>query len=59
VKSHSDLLMMEDGVEGVMGLNVMCDSVEPHGVMVSDLNEFFPPFEVESPQEFAIAPVVC
>jgi hypothetical protein len=58
VESHGDLLMTEDGVEGVMGLNVMRDSMEPLGVMVSDLDEFFPTFKVESPQEFTIAPVV-
>jgi hypothetical protein len=58
VESHGDLLMMEDRVKDVMGLNVMRDSVEPLGVMVSDLDEFFPTFEVESSQEFTIAPVV-
>jgi hypothetical protein len=34
------------------------NSVEPLGVMVSDLDEFLPTFEVESPQEFTITPVV-
>jgi hypothetical protein len=57
-ESHGVLLMMEDGVEDVMSLNVVLDSVEPLGVMVSDLDEFLPTFEVESPQKFAVAPVV-
>jgi hypothetical protein len=51
-------LMMEDGVEDVMGLDVVLDSMEPLGVMMSDSDEFFPTFEVESPQEFAVAPVI-
>jgi hypothetical protein len=50
---------MEDGVEDVMGLDIVLDSVEPLGVMVLDLNKLFPVFKVESPQEFAIAPVIC
>jgi hypothetical protein len=52
-------LVMEDGVEDVVGLNVVRDSIEPLGVMVSDLNEFFPTFEVESSQEFTVTPVIC
>jgi hypothetical protein len=40
--------MMDNGVEDVMSLNVVRDSIEPLGVMVLDLNEFFPTFEVES-----------
>jgi hypothetical protein len=51
--------MMEDRVEDVMSLNVMLDSVEPLGVMVSDLDKFLPTFKVESPQEFAVTPVIC
>jgi hypothetical protein len=51
--------MMKDGVEDVMGLDIMLDSVEPLGIVVSDLDEFFPTFEVESPQPLTITPVVC
>jgi hypothetical protein len=51
--------MMEDGVEDVMCLDVVLDSVEPLGVMMSDLDKFLPPFEVKSPQEFTVAPVIC
>jgi hypothetical protein len=51
--------MTEDRVEDVMGLDVMLDSVEPLGVVVSDSDKFLPPFEVESPQKFAVAPVIC
>ena len=40
-------------------MDVVLDSVEPLGVMVSDSNELFPTFKVELPQEFAVAPVVC
>jgi hypothetical protein len=39
-------------------LDIVCDSVEPLGVMVMDLDELFPAFEMESPQEFVVAPVV-
>jgi hypothetical protein len=42
-----------------MGLDIMLDSVEPLGVMVSDLNKLLPMFEVESPQKFAVTPVIC
>jgi hypothetical protein len=49
----------EDGVEDVMGLDVVLDSVEPLSVMVSDSNKLLPTFKVESPQEFAVAPVIC
>jgi hypothetical protein len=41
-----------------MGLDVVLDSVEPLGVVMSDANKLFPTFKVESPQEFAIAPVI-
>jgi hypothetical protein len=51
--------MMEDGVKDVMGLDVVLDSVEPLGVMMSDSDKFLPPFQMESPQKFAVAPVVC
>jgi hypothetical protein len=51
--------MMDDGVEDMMSLNVVHNSMEPLGVMVLDLYEFLPMFEVESPQEFTVAPVVC
>jgi hypothetical protein len=51
-------LVTEDGVEDVVCLDVMCDSIEPLGIMVMDLNELFLTFEVESPQEFIVAPVV-
>jgi hypothetical protein len=50
--------MAEDGVEDVVSLDVVLDSMEPLGVMVSDLDEFFPMFKVESPQEFAVALIV-
>jgi hypothetical protein len=59
VESHGDLSKTEDGVEDVMGLDIVLDSVEPLGVMVSDANKFFPTFKVESPQPLAIAPIVC
>jgi hypothetical protein len=49
----------EDGVKDVMGLDVVLDSVEPLGIMVSDANKLFPTFKVESPQEFAVTPVIC
>jgi hypothetical protein len=49
----------EDGVKDVMGLDVVLDSVEPLGIMVSDANKLLPTFKVESPQEFAVAPVIC
>jgi hypothetical protein len=51
-------LVMEDGIEDVMGLDVMLDTVEPLCVVVSDLDKFLPTFKVESPQEFTVAPVV-
>jgi hypothetical protein len=57
VESHSDLLA-EDRVEDVVCLDIMCDSVEPLGVMVSNADELFPTFKVESPQESVITPVV-
>jgi hypothetical protein len=49
---------MEDGVEDVMGLDIVLDSVEPLGIMVSDLNKLLPTLKMESPQKFAVAPVV-
>jgi hypothetical protein len=58
VKCHDDLLVTEDGIEDVMSLDVVLNAVEPLGVVVSDPDEFFPTFEVKSPQEFAVAPVV-
>jgi hypothetical protein len=51
--------MSEDGVEGVMGLNVMLDSVEPLGVVVSDSDKFFPLFKMKLPQPLIVSPVVC
>jgi hypothetical protein len=51
--------MMEDGVEDVVCLDIMLDSVEPLGVVVSDLNKLFPMFEMELPQEFTVTPVIC
>jgi hypothetical protein len=51
-------LVTEDGVEDMMSLDVVLNSMEPLGVMVSDLDEFFLTFKVKSPQEFAVAPVV-
>jgi hypothetical protein len=42
-----------------MGLDIVLDSVEPLGVMVSDLNKLLPAFKVKLPQEFAVAPVIC
>jgi hypothetical protein len=52
-------LIAEDGVKDVMGLDIMLDSVEPLSIVVLDLNKFLPTFKMESPQEFAIAPIVC
>jgi hypothetical protein len=51
-------LVSEDGVEDVVRLNIMRDSVEPLGVMMTNVDELFPTFEVESSQEFVITPVV-
>jgi hypothetical protein len=51
--------MAEDGVKGVVCLDVMCNSIEPHSVVVTDSDKFFPMFEVESPQEFTVTPIVC
>jgi hypothetical protein len=59
VESHGDLLVTEDGVEDVMGLDVVLDSVEPLGVVMSDLDKLLLPFKMESPQKFAVALVVC
>jgi hypothetical protein len=52
-------LVMEDGVEDVVCLDIMFDSVDPLSIVVMDLDKFLPTFEVESPQEFAVAPVIC
>jgi hypothetical protein len=51
-------LVMEDGIEDMMSLDVVLNSVEPLGVMVSDPDKFLPTFKVKSPQEFAVTPVV-
>jgi hypothetical protein len=51
--------MTEDRVEDVMGLDVVLNSVEPLGIMMLDSDKFLPPFEMESPQKFAVTPVVC
>jgi hypothetical protein len=51
-------LVAEDRVEDMVCLNIVCDSIEPLSVMVTDLDELFPIFKVESPQEFIITPVV-
>jgi hypothetical protein len=51
--------MVKDRVEGVVCLDVVCNAVEPLSIVVTDLDKFLPAFEVESPQEFTIAPVVC
>jgi hypothetical protein len=51
-------LVMEDGVEDMMCLNVVHNSVEPLGVMMTDLDKLFLTFEVESPQEVVVTPVV-
>jgi hypothetical protein len=51
--------MTEDGVEDVVGLDIVLDSVEPLGVVMLDLNKLFPTFKMESPQEFAVTPIVC
>jgi hypothetical protein len=51
--------MTEDRVEDVMCLDIVLDSVEPLGVMVLDANKLLPTFKVESPQEFAVTPVIC
>jgi hypothetical protein len=40
-------------------LDIVLDSVEPLGVVMSDLNKLLPMFKVKSPQKFAVAPVVC
>jgi hypothetical protein len=58
VESHGDLLA-EDRVKDMMCLDVMCDSVEPLGVMVSNADKLLPTFKVESPQEFVVTPVIC
>jgi predicted RNA-binding protein len=58
VKSHGGLLMAEDGVEGVVCLDVMGNSKEPLSIVVIDLDKFLPTFEVESSQEFAVAPII-
>jgi hypothetical protein len=42
-----------------MGLDVVLDSMEPLGVVMSDLDKLLPAFKVKSPQEFTVAPVVC
>jgi hypothetical protein len=57
-KSHSDLCS-EDWVEGVVCLDINCDSMEPLHVVVADTNKFFLAFKVESPQEFVVTPVFC
>jgi hypothetical protein len=57
VESHGDLLA-EDRVEDVVCLDIMCDSIEPLHVMVLDTDELFPMFEVKSPQEFVVSPIV-
>jgi hypothetical protein len=49
---------VEDGVEDVVRLDIVCDSVEPLSVVVSDANELLPTFEVKSPQELVVTPVV-
>jgi hypothetical protein len=41
-----------------MGLDIVLDSVEPLGVMVSDTNKLLPTFKMESPQEFTVTPVI-
>jgi hypothetical protein len=51
--------MTEDGVEDVVGLDIVLDSVEPLGVVVSDSNEFLPAFKMESPQESTVTPIIC
>ena len=40
-------------------MDIVLDSVEPLSVMVSDLNKLLLAFKMESPQEFAVAPVIC
>jgi hypothetical protein len=59
VESHSDLLVTEDRVEDVVCLDIMCNSVEPLSIVVMDSDKFLPTFEVEPPQEFVVAPVIC
>jgi hypothetical protein len=59
VESHGDLLMMEDGVEDVVCLDIMHNSIEPLSIVVTDLDKFLPTFEVESPQEFIVVLVIC
>jgi hypothetical protein len=51
--------MMEDGVEDMMSLDIVLDSMEPLSVVVSDLNKLLPTFKMESPQEFTVAPIIC
>jgi hypothetical protein len=51
--------MMKDRVEDVVCFDIMCNSLEPLSIVVMDLDEFLPTFEVESPQEFTVAPVIC
>jgi hypothetical protein len=50
--------VIEDRVEDMVCLNVMCDSVEPLGVMMLDADKLLPMFEMKSPQEFIVSPVV-
>jgi hypothetical protein len=57
VKSHGDLLI-EDGVEDVVCLDIVRDSVEPLGVVVTNVDELLLMFEMESPQEFIVTPVI-
>jgi hypothetical protein len=40
-------------------LDVMLDSVEPLGVMVSDLDKLLPTFKMKSPQPLTVSPIVC
>jgi hypothetical protein len=51
--------MAEDRVEDMVCLDVVLDSMKPLSVVVTDLDELFPTFEVEPPQEFTITPIIC
>jgi hypothetical protein len=39
-------------------LDIVCDSVEPLGVVMANADKLLPTFKVKSPQEFIDTPVV-
>jgi hypothetical protein len=50
--------VVEDGVEDVVCLDVVCDSIEPLSIVMMDADKLFPMFKMKSPQKFVITPVV-